>query len=73
MKHIYSEDCPSHCSLSRASVVTEQLLSEKFGCPQHLTFLRYFDLLLSLIILNQTRGKGQKQLRGKREKGEGNK
>lgn len=66
MKHIYSKDCPSHCSLSRTSVVTEELLSEKFGCPQHPTFLHYFALHLSLIILNQTGG--QKQLRGKRVK-----
>lgn len=80
MKHIYSEDFPSHWPLCRTSVVTKELVREVWVSAAlrymhiHLhVFFHYFALFLSLIILNQTGRKGQKQLRGKKEKGEGNK
>lgn len=41
MKHIYSEDCPSDCPLSRTSVVTKGLLSERFGWLQHVGTCTY--------------------------------
>lgn len=74
MEHIYSDDYPSHCPLSRTSVVTKELLSERFGHLGHLgTSLGLISFLCPLPLIDHIGLDRRERTEAAEEKGEGSK